>query len=66
MSEFVALCGSLHDEGDAGMCLFLSLLTTLTDFEAWVSMARDEEKRSYVKHIIAGYAAMTAQQPAQH
>lgn len=62
VASFVSLCDSLVRAGDDGMALFLSLLTTLTDFEAWVSMARDEDKRKYVKQIIAGYAAMATQQ----
>ena len=62
VSSFVSLCESLVDAGDEGMALFLSLLATMTDFEAWVSMARDEAKRRYVRQVIAGYAAMAAQQ----
>ena len=60
VASFVALCDTLVAAGDDGMGVFLSLLTTLTDFEAWVSMARDEAKRIYVKRIIATYAAMAA------
>ena len=60
VSSFVSLCESLVAADDAGMATFLSLLTTLTDFQAWVSMARDEAKRNYVKRIIAHYATMQA------
>lgn len=62
VASFVSLCGGLVQAGDDNMALFLSLLSTLTDFEAWVSLARDEAKRKYVRQIIAAYAAMAEQQ----
>ena len=62
VASFVSLCDSMVDGGDEAIAVFLSLLSVLTDFEAWISMARDEAKRRYVKQIVAGYAAMAAQQ----
>ena len=63
VASFVLLCESLVAGGDDGLAVFLSLLATVTDFQAWTAMARDEAKRRYVKQIIAGYAART---PTQH
>ena len=62
VAAFVSLCQSLVGRGEEGVSVFLELLATLTDFEAWASMARDEAKRKYVKQILAAYAQMASQQ----
>ena len=63
VADFFTLCraASETERGDALLLPFIDFLERLTEFEAFMDMARDAAKRAYVQQILTAYAAQMTQ-----
>ena len=50
-----ALVRQLCEEEDPNAVAFMMILRTTLDFETWVLLSKDPEKRRYVRGIVAAY-----------
>jgi hypothetical protein len=55
--DVAALVRQLYLEADPNAVAFMSILRTTLDFETWVSLSLDPEKRRYVRGVVASYEA---------
>ena len=61
VAEFYSLCAKAQEMGDDSIDTFVTILTQMTEFQSFVDMCRDKQKRAYVQNMLVQYAKMLTQ-----
>jgi hypothetical protein len=61
VEEFYAMCTKAQEMGDENIEAFISILTQMLEFQTYMDLCRDKNKRAYVQQILKHYAQVLTQ-----
>jgi len=59
--KFYEMCSDAQKAGDDNIEAFVTILTQMLEFQTYVDLCRDPEKRKHVKQILGLYSKMLTQ-----
>lgn len=56
VQEFYDMCAQAQEMGDENIESFITILTQMLEFQTFMDLCRDQQKRVYVQQILQNYA----------